>query len=65
MQLKITDPASTCQAGFVALPTESVYCMTKAVIAHLTKCLAVEWGRYNITVNAGAKEERAAAGSKA
>jgi len=39
------------QAGFVALPTESVYCMTKAVIAHLTKCLAVEWGRYGITVN--------------
>lgn len=40
------------QAGFVALPTESVYCMTKAGIAHLTKCLAVEWGKYNITVNA-------------
>jgi len=40
------------QAGFVALPTESVYCMSKAAIAHLTKCLAVEWGRYNITVNA-------------
>jgi NAD(P)-dependent dehydrogenase (short-subunit alcohol dehydrogenase family) len=40
------------QAGFVALPTESVYCMTKAGISHLTKCLAVEWGRYNITVNA-------------
>jgi NAD(P)-dependent dehydrogenase (short-subunit alcohol dehydrogenase family) len=40
------------QAGFVALPTESVYCMTKAGIAHLTKCLAVEWGKYNIRVNA-------------
>jgi NAD(P)-dependent dehydrogenase (short-subunit alcohol dehydrogenase family) len=40
------------QAGFVALPTESVYCMSKAAIAHLTKCLAVEWGRYGITVNA-------------
>ena len=40
------------QAGFAALPTESVYCMTKAGIAHLTKCLAVEWGKYNITVNA-------------
>ena len=40
------------QAAFVALPTESVYCMTKAAIAHLTKCLAVEWGKYNITVNA-------------
>jgi len=40
------------QAGFAALPTESVYCMTKAGIVHLTKCLAVEWGKYNITVNA-------------
>jgi NAD(P)-dependent dehydrogenase (short-subunit alcohol dehydrogenase family) len=40
------------QAGFVALPTESIYCMSKAAISHLTKCLAVEWGRYGITVNA-------------
>ncbi len=40
------------QAGFVALPTESVYCMTKAAISHLTKCLAIEWGKSNITVNA-------------
>lgn len=40
------------QAGFAALPTESVYCMTKAAIAHLTKCLAVEWGKHNIRVNA-------------
>lgn len=40
------------QAGFAALPTESVYCMTKAGIAHLTRCLAVEWGKYNINVNA-------------
>jgi NAD(P)-dependent dehydrogenase (short-subunit alcohol dehydrogenase family) len=39
------------QAGHVALPTESVYCMTKAGIAHLTKCLAVEWGKHNINVN--------------
>ncbi|MEP0324822.1 SDR family NAD(P)-dependent oxidoreductase [Bauldia litoralis] len=40
------------QAGHVALPGESVYCMTKAGISHLTKCLAVEWGKHNITVNA-------------
>jgi NAD(P)-dependent dehydrogenase (short-subunit alcohol dehydrogenase family) len=40
------------QAGFVALPSESVYCMTKAGIAHLTKCLAVEWGQHGIRVNA-------------
>ena len=26
--------------------------MTKAAISHLTKCLAIEWGKYNITVNA-------------
>jgi NAD(P)-dependent dehydrogenase (short-subunit alcohol dehydrogenase family) len=40
------------QAGFVALPTESVYCMTKAAIAHLTKSLAVEWAKHGINVNA-------------
>jgi NAD(P)-dependent dehydrogenase (short-subunit alcohol dehydrogenase family) len=40
------------QAGFVALPTESVYCMSKAAVSHMTKCLAVEWGRHGITVNA-------------
>ena len=40
------------QAGFVALPTESVYCMTKAAIAHLTKCLALEWAPYHVRVNA-------------
>lgn len=40
------------QAGFVALPTEAVYCMTKAGISHLTKCLALEWAQYNINVNA-------------
>ena len=40
------------QAGYIALPTESVYCASKAAISHLTKCLAVEWGPHNITVNA-------------
>jgi NAD(P)-dependent dehydrogenase (short-subunit alcohol dehydrogenase family) len=40
------------QAAFAALPTESVYCMTKAAISHLTRCLAVEWGKYHINVNA-------------
>jgi len=40
------------QAGFAALPTESIYCATKAAIVHLTKCLAVEWGKHGITVNA-------------
>ena len=40
------------QAGFIALPTESVYCLSKAAVAHLTKCMAVEWGQHGITVNA-------------
>lgn len=40
------------QAGFVALPTEAIYCASKAAVAHLTKCLAVEWGHHGITVNA-------------
>jgi NAD(P)-dependent dehydrogenase (short-subunit alcohol dehydrogenase family) len=40
------------QAGFVALPTEAIYCASKAAVSHLTKCLAVEWGRHGIRVNA-------------
>ena len=40
------------QAGFVALPSESIYCASKAAVAHLTKCLAVEWGESGVTVNA-------------
>jgi NAD(P)-dependent dehydrogenase (short-subunit alcohol dehydrogenase family) len=52
------------QAGFVALPTESVYCMTKAAIAHLTKCLALEWAPYNINVNAVAPTFIATPGTK-
>src|SRR5258705_5780007 len=37
------------QAGFVALPGESVYCMTKAAISHLTRCLPSEWGDHGIS----------------
>jgi NAD(P)-dependent dehydrogenase (short-subunit alcohol dehydrogenase family) len=40
------------QAAVVALPGEAVYCMTKAAVSHMTRCLAVEWGRYGITCNA-------------
>jgi NAD(P)-dependent dehydrogenase (short-subunit alcohol dehydrogenase family) len=40
------------QAGLVALPTEAIYCASKAAVSHLTKCLAVEWGPLGITVNA-------------
>lgn len=53
------------QAGFVALPGEAVYCMTKAGIAHLTKCLAIEWGAHGITVNAVAPTFIATPGTEA
>jgi NAD(P)-dependent dehydrogenase (short-subunit alcohol dehydrogenase family) len=39
------------QAGTVTLHGESVYCMSKAAINHLTRCLALEWARHGITVN--------------
>ena len=39
------------QAGFVALPGEAIYCLSKAAVAHMTKCMAVEWGKHGITVN--------------
>jgi NAD(P)-dependent dehydrogenase (short-subunit alcohol dehydrogenase family) len=39
------------QAGTVALRTESVYCMSKAAIDHLTRCLAFEWAAHKINVN--------------
>ena len=40
------------QAALVALPGESLYCMVKAAVSHLTRCLAIEWGQYGISVNA-------------
>jgi len=40
------------QAALVALPGEAVYCAAKAAVTHLTRCLAVEWGRHGINVNA-------------
>jgi NAD(P)-dependent dehydrogenase (short-subunit alcohol dehydrogenase family) len=39
------------QAGSVVLKGESIYCMTKAAINHLTRCLACEWAPYHINVN--------------
>lgn len=39
------------QAGSVVLQGESIYCMTKAAIDHLTRCLAFEWAPHNINVN--------------
>ena len=29
-----------------------MYCISKAAVAHLARCLAVEWGGHGITVNA-------------
>jgi NAD(P)-dependent dehydrogenase (short-subunit alcohol dehydrogenase family) len=40
------------QAGLVALPGESSYCVAKAAINHMTRALAVEWGELGIRVNA-------------
>lgn len=40
------------QAGLVALPGEPAYCIAKAAVSHMTRCLAVEWGEKNIRVNA-------------
>lgn len=39
------------QAGTVTLRGEAIYCMTKAGINHLTRCLAAEWAEHGITVN--------------
>lgn len=39
------------QAGSVVLHGEAIYCMTKAAINHLTRCLASEWAPHGITVN--------------
>lgn len=40
------------QAGSIALDDESVYCMSKAAVNHMTKNLASEWAKYDIQVNA-------------
>jgi NAD(P)-dependent dehydrogenase (short-subunit alcohol dehydrogenase family) len=39
------------QAGSVVLHGEAIYCMTKAAINHLTRCLASEWAPHNVNVN--------------
>lgn len=40
------------QAGTITIDDESVYCMSKAAVNHMTKNLASEWAKYNIQVNA-------------
>jgi NAD(P)-dependent dehydrogenase (short-subunit alcohol dehydrogenase family) len=39
-------------AGLRPLPQIGVYAMSKAAVVHMTKCLALEWGRFGINVNA-------------
>jgi len=39
------------QAGSVTLRGEAIYCMSKAAINHLTRCLAAEWAEHGIAVN--------------
>nr|WP_296015323.1 SDR family oxidoreductase [uncultured Acidovorax sp.] len=39
-------------AGLKVLPQISVYCMSKAAVVHMTRALAVEWGKFGINVNA-------------
>ena len=40
------------QAGLVALDNHVAYCASKAAIISMTKNLAMEWGQFNINVNA-------------
>ena len=40
------------QAGIVALPLRAAYCSSKGGVNQLTRTLALEWAKYNITVNA-------------
>ena len=39
-------------AGLRPLPQIGVYAMSKAAVVHMTKALALEWGRFGINVNA-------------
>jgi NAD(P)-dependent dehydrogenase (short-subunit alcohol dehydrogenase family) len=39
-------------AGLRVLGQIGVYCMSKAAVVHMTKAMALEWGRFGINVNA-------------
>lgn len=39
-------------AALRVIPQLGIYCMSKAGVAHMTKAMAAEWGRYGINVNA-------------
>jgi dehydrogenase/reductase SDR family member 4 len=42
----------TSYQGFTCTDLLGAYCTSKAAVAHLTKVMANEWGKYNIRVNA-------------
>ncbi|MCD6025979.1 MAG: family oxidoreductase [Solimicrobium sp.] len=50
LQHRIVNIASV--AGMRALPDLGIYCMSKAALIHMTKSMAIEWGKYGINVNA-------------
>ena len=39
-------------AGLRVFPQIGVYCMSKAAVVHMTRAMALEWGRHGINVNA-------------
>jgi NAD(P)-dependent dehydrogenase (short-subunit alcohol dehydrogenase family) len=49
-QARIVNIASV--GGLRVMPQIGVYCMSKAAVIHMTKAMAVEWGRFGINVNA-------------
>ncbi|MFI4938862.1 MAG: SDR family oxidoreductase [Burkholderiales bacterium] len=50
LQHRIVNIASV--AGLRVMPQLGIYCMSKAAVVHMTKSMALEWGRYGINVNA-------------
>lgn len=47
---RIVNTASV--AGMTPMPGLTLYCMSKAAVIQMTQCLAVEWARHGINVNA-------------
>jgi NAD(P)-dependent dehydrogenase (short-subunit alcohol dehydrogenase family) len=39
-------------AGLRVMPQIGVYCISKAAVVHMTRAMALEWGRFGINVNA-------------
>ncbi|CAN5224526.1 SDR family oxidoreductase [soil metagenome] len=50
LQHRIINVAST--AGMRVLPQIGIYCVSKSGVIHMTKSMAVEWGKHGINVNA-------------